>query len=290
MEFSAAVITRNREKDLEEFFRSVLSQSLLPFEMIVIDDGDLETGFLGEYKGEFERKGISFIYFKKREKGTAFSKNAAFELSKKNIVFVFDDDIMLSEAYFKNVMDVWRENKDGKLMGVAGLVGNCRKKSCPEKIFNKIFLLDSKLSWDVTETVFPVWDDNIKKITKGYYAYGCLCSFDKDLAKNILFRQLSPGRAAFEDVDFFLRAKRAGFHFLIAPKALADHKQSKASRDNDFVIGCKESKARKIIFGETAGKNFSDRISFLWSNTGWVLRQILAGNFSKALGSIRGLF
>lgn len=289
MDFSIATITYNREKNLTEFLDSVLEQFLTPNELIIIDDGNLKENFLEEQKRRLKERNISFVYFKKYNKGTALSKNLALKLSKNKIVFIFDDDVILSKDYLEKIIDVWKNNKDNNLAGVGGVIENYREKNIFERVFNKIFLLDSKKSWDVTDLGFAVWDDHIKEIQKGYYLHGCLSSIKKEAGEEILFNQMSEGRDALEDVDFFFRAKKAGHFFLINPDAKIFHKQSRTSRDKDFLIGLKESRNRKIIFKKNVEKNFKNNILFFWSNIGWILRQVLVGNFSKASGMIKGI-
>ena len=295
MEFSIVVPTYNRQNDLKEFLDSLLIQSILPKEVIIVDDGALPKNFVDKKKKIFGNKGISLIYYKKdlkkENRGVARSKNIGLKLLNNKIIFVFDDDIVLLPGYLERIMNIWSKEKGNqKLAGVAGVILNYRKKSILEKFFNQIFRLCSEFSWDVTETGFQVWDDNIKKREKAYYVHGCLASYNKEIAVKIPFRALSSGRTALEDVDFCQRVKKRGYYFIVEPEAKVIHKQSKVSRDKEFTIGFKEGCNRKLIFRDNSKKTIKNYVWFFWSNAGWILRQFLAGHFLKGFGMLRGYF
>ncbi|MCD4694408.1 glycosyltransferase [bacterium] len=296
MKFTVVVPTYNRPKDLSSFLNSVLGQNLLPSEVLIIDDGDLDNEYINKYKIIFKEKNVFLNYYKKdhekERRGLSESKNKALEIASYDIVFFFDDDIIIDDSdYFIKIMDIWKENKDDKLIGVGGLIKRSRKKTKFEKVYNKIFLLDSGgFSWNVTKTGFQVWDEYIKEKQKGFYSHGGVSSYRKDLAEEFLFPTFSGGRTGLEDVDFCMRAKARSYFFIIEPGAKVIHNHVKTSRENDFLIGEKESQNRKIIFRSNCKDSFVNRFIFLWNSLGWILRQFLAGNFNKGLGMMRGFF
>jgi GT2 family glycosyltransferase len=294
MNFSVVIPTYNREKDLLGCVESVVRQAILPNEIIIIDDGNLPMEFVDSIKTIFNNSKTSFRYYKKEHfnepRGLSESKNIGLKIASNEILFILDDDLILEGDFFKEIIMVWQENKDDKLIGVAGIIKNNRKKSMVERIYNKIFGLTSKYSWDVNSVGFQVWNDGIQKKEKGYYAHGGVCSYSKNLAQKLIFTTFSGGRTALEDVDFCLRAKNRGYYFIIEPKARVLHKQSPASKEKNFLIGFKESYNRKIIFKNNCRKSIRNFFWFYWANIGWILRQFLVGHFSKGAGMIKGLF
>lgn len=294
MNFSVAIPTYNRKEDLKKCLNSILKQTILPSEILVIDDGDLPKEFINEEEKIFENCKINFEHYKKDHpkefRGLSESKNIALKIASNKVLFILDDDLILRDKFFEKIMKIWIGNKDQKLIGVAGLIENNRKKSILERIYNKIFGLESKCSWDINPVGFQVWDEGIKKREKGYYAHGGTCSYDKNLAQKLGFVTFSGGRTALEDVDFCLRAKNQGYHFIVEPEARVIHKQSRVSRENNFLMGFKEGCNRKIIFKQNCQKNIKNYLWFWWANIGWILRQFLARHFSKGAGMIKGLF
>ena len=296
MKFSVIIPTYNREKDLGDCLNSILRQILLPSEVLIVDDGELPSIFIDEFKEKFKNRGIRFIYYQKdhskERRGSSESRNIGFKMVSQRIVFILDDDVILDDDFFEKIIEVWRENKNPKLIGVAGIIKNYRKKSKLEKFYNKIFGLSSKYLWDVNEAGFQVWDDGIRKREKGYYAHGGDggCSYNKDLVQRLNgFKIFEGGRGANDDVEFCLKAKKAGYYFIIEPNAKTFHKQSLSNREKNFLIGFKESYYRKIIFSLYCKKDFWHKIWFCWANIGWILRQFLSGHFTKLLGMVFGL-
>jgi GT2 family glycosyltransferase len=137
-----------------------------------------------------------------------------------------------------------------------------------------------------------VWDDGLTRREKGYYTHGGggASSYRKNLVQEVGgFSTFSGGRTALEDVDFSLRAKNLGYHSIMEPSARVLHKQSRQSREKQYLIGCKESQNRKSIFANNCRKSWLRYLRFYWANLGWILGQMALGNFSRAFGMVRGL-
>jgi len=295
MNFSIAIPTYNREKDLEECLNSILEQTVLPSEILIVDDGELAIDFINLFKNKAEQKNIIFNYYKKNhlveKRGLAESKNIIFRIASSEIFFILDDDLILDKNFFENIMKTWEKSDNKNLIGVGGIIVNSRKKIFLEKIYENFFGLNSKFIWDINDVGFQVWNDKISKETKGFYSHGGVCSYKKTLVNKVGdFYTFQGGRTALEDVEFCLRAKKMGYYFIINPEAKVIHKQSKISREKEIEIGFKESFNRRIIFQKHCKKSLKNYLWFYWANIGWILKQFLAGHFNRGIGMIKGLF
>lgn len=294
MKFSVVIPTYNREEDLKKCLNSILHQTVLPSEIIIIDDGNLLEIFIQNWEINFSHKKINFIYYKKNHKierrGLSESKNKALDLVKNELFFILDDDTFLENYFFETIIQIWETKAgDNCLIGVGGIIKNHRKKFILEKYFYIFFGIYSKYSWDVNKVCFQIWDEDIKEQSFGYYAHGGVCSYNLDKVKKLKFSTFSGGRTALEDVDFCIRAKKMGYHFVIEPKAQLYHYPSLISREGKFLMGYKEGCNRKIIFKSIYEKpNIFLWFWFFWANLGWTLRQFLVGNFGKGLGMTKG--
>lgn len=294
MKFSIAIPTYNRQKDLEKCLDSIFEQTILPNEIIVIDDGDLPVESIENYITKFLLKDCRFVFYKKNKKierkGLSESKNKALDIVTNDKLFFLDDDVVLDRNFCKEIMQVWEKNRDDQfLVCVGGIIENRRKKIKIEEYFNVFFGISSKYHWDVNKVGFQVWDEEIKETSLGYYSHGGVCSLDVKKAKNLKFTTFSGGRTGLEDVDFCLRAKNKGYHILIEPKARLFHYPSVLTREKEYFTGFKESSNRKIIFKyNNHKKNIFLYIWFIWANIGWISRQFLALNFTKGIGMING--
>lgn len=293
MKFTIVIPTYNREHDLANCLNSILIQTLVPNEIIVIDDGNLENGYISNWQSICFKGGISFVYYKKNHeiepRGSSESRNKALELISNEIFFILDDDVVLENNFCKDVMLVWQNSDNEKLIGVGGIIKNRRKRYRFEKIYNIVFGLSSKYDWDVNKACFQVWNEEIESLSKGYYTHGGACSYCLNKTRELNFTTFSGGRTALEDVDFCLRAKHKGYHFLIQPQAQLYHYPSKVSRESMYLMGYKEGYNRKMIFkSQYKNPSLYIRTWFLWANIGWILRQFLIGNFRKGVGTVRG--
>ena len=291
MHFSVLIPTYNRPADLLACIDSIAMQSELPTQCIILDDGELPEGELALVRKKLGP--IALTYYRKNHererRGLSESKNIGLTLAQEDIVFIFDDDIVLEQDFFSSVMEVWTTLDEERLMGVGGIITNLRGRSGLEKLYNAVFLLTARSTWDITPVGFQVWDEVMESREEGYYVHGGLSSLRKSRAARFPFNTFKGGRTALEDVDFCMRAKHAGYHFYMEPRARAVHNTSSQSREGHFDSGVKESANRKEIFRNNAKQCVLHRLWFGWSSFGWILRQFLAGNFHKGTGMLVGL-
>lgn len=96
----------NGEKYLERFLRSILNQTYSKLELILINDGstDCTEKIVAEYKDEFEKKKIPFIYKYQKNLGQAAALNVGLKLfSGEYLTWIDSDDEILPEFIEKKV-------------------------------------------------------------------------------------------------------------------------------------------------------------------------------------------
>ena len=294
MMFSVIIPTYNREKELTDCLNSILLQDRLPKELILIDDGELSLSFLKTWTKKAKQHHVSFLYHKKdlkiSSRGSSQSRNLGISKVSTEIVVILDDDLILFPNFFLSLLTSWKQNTEEHLLGIGGVIQNSRKISFFEKIFHHFFGLSSSCVWNVNEVGYQSWDDSITKMTTGFYAHGGVCAYQTKALQSLGgFTEFCEGRNALEDVDFFLRAKQAGWHVLLDPSAKVIHAQTKTSRDSDFLTGKKEMTNRIALFKLHIQQIKQKKIWFFWCTTGWILRQLFTCHFSYACGLLFGL-
>ncbi|MBI4244698.1 MAG: glycosyltransferase family 2 protein [Planctomycetes bacterium] len=289
MDVSVVIPTKDRTEDLLCCIRSIAAQTHLPAEVIVIDDGQLPDEALVAIRQICGGTSIIFYYFKKDIPSCAESRNIGTAHAKSAFILILDDDTILDESYIETLIsDCSSQRGDLRFGGVSGAISDARPQSLLEFCFAKFFFLSSPHAWDVTDWGFQAWDNSMRDSGKAYYLYGGTCLYRKTVLERVPFRNLSPGRTALVDVDFFMRAKRLGYYFLRNPSAKITHTESPTARDSDYMIGKKEGFNRCAIYRDNGIKNAKNNIKFIWASIGWVLRQFLIGKFTKGLGLIIG--
>lgn len=291
--FSVAIPTKDRANELIETIRSISQQSIPPTEVLIIDDSRLLDSTLESVR-RLLHKHTHLRYICKNLTdafpGSAASKNLALNECRWDVVFILDDDVYLESRFFENALTLLtRASEDSGVLGVGGVVTNARSKRPLELLYNWFFLLTSTEDWDITNVGFQVWDDKIQRVAKGYYIHGCIACLIKSKAIRIGYRNLSKGRTALEDVDFCLRAKQEGYHFLLSPYVRAVHSQTRQSRERKLQQGVKTTRNRRKIFQDNVEKTLRTRMWFFWSMFGWILRRFLCGDIICGIGMLKGL-
>lgn len=296
---SIVIPTYNREKDLIKCIESIVAQTKLPTEVIVIDDGNISdsTKNLLHFLLEKSHK-IIFKYFKKDKPGLAESKNLGAKASKGDIVLFLDDDVILERNYLENLITIWAENqKDKKLAGISGFAKNLKGKSLLEKMFDRVFCLYSSAPWAILPWGFQTWSYDLKEEKKTDWIPGYNSSFKKEIFNEYQFKSLQSGRTALEDIEFCWKLKKEGYYFIVTPSLKLIHNESLAGREKAFATGYKEGFNRCLIFKIHAKKNLKNYICFLIASIGWILRHWLAiflepknylYHFSYGLGLLKG--
>jgi glycosyltransferase involved in cell wall biosynthesis len=281
-------------KDLLACMGSVVTQSELPAEILIVDDGELDAPTLSILQTMVkDARGPVFRYYKKdhrhEPRGLSESKNIGLSLVKHPICFIFDDDVVLHTDFIRATMAVWQKKDNEHLLAVGGIISNNRRKSYWESFYNKLFCISSSYTWDVSATGYQVWDDYISVVTKGFYTHGGACSVHVGRSRQFPFRPFRGGRTALEDVTFYATAKQAGFHVYIEPEAKLVHNHTLAAREGQFKEGLKEGANRVYIMRLYGPSGFGFQVRKVWATCGWILRQFLVGHLGKACGMIYGI-
>jgi len=126
MKVSAIIPTKNRTDDLKECLDTLLMQTLLPDEVIIVDNStnDETEQYIKDWKNS---AGFKLIYIKQIEGGTAVLRNIGIDNSIGDIIFLLDDDIVLDKEYIAIIMDIFTGDTAKEIGGITGL-GGCDLK------------------------------------------------------------------------------------------------------------------------------------------------------------------
>jgi glycosyltransferase involved in cell wall biosynthesis len=132
--------TFNRADLIGESLDSVLSQSYLNWECIIVDDGSTDT--TESVVEAYLKKDKRFRYFYKENGGAASAKNVAIEHSKGVYILPLDSDDLLDASLISKAVKVFEKNQDISLVySEAKLFGYKNEKwNIPEYDY-KLFLV-----------------------------------------------------------------------------------------------------------------------------------------------------
>ncbi len=123
---SVIIPTYHRPAELTMALRSILAQSRMPDELIVVDDGDLPELPL---RAELETTGLVCRFLRKDKPGLTESRNLGIARSRGDVILFVDDDVELLPDYVQQVAAVYERDVGGEIDGVGGVILNHKSLS-----------------------------------------------------------------------------------------------------------------------------------------------------------------
>jgi glycosyltransferase involved in cell wall biosynthesis len=117
---SVIIPVYNSEKTIKECLLSVIKQTILPYEIIVVDDGSSDRSLLISSEFKNTQKLINLRIIKQTNGGPSKARNTGIRNSKGNwIAFLDSDDIWLPNK-LEEQLKILNINKECKLIGTNG--------------------------------------------------------------------------------------------------------------------------------------------------------------------------
>jgi len=226
MNISVIIPTVGRESDLIEVIQSIEENVIKPFEILIIDQGDIKQKKLINFN-------LNLKLIKINKKSIAQARNIGIELAKGDIVSFLDDDVILKKNYFKEILESFKKYK--KVMIVQGKIINYQNKR-KNDIFWGLFLGPGsvKKSNYIRLTNFENISYKSHTDSEQYcmWASGGNMNVRKKVFNYEKFDSKLIRYSSGEDVDFSYRVyKRFGINsILFQPKARLVHKTTPSGR------------------------------------------------------------
>ncbi|MCX8182316.1 MAG: glycosyltransferase family 2 protein [Candidatus Methanomethyliaceae archaeon] len=135
MRISTIIPTYNRPKALERCLKSILKQTLLPAEVIVVESGPFNVAkeVVNRYKEKFGQLAIELKYFRNLEGSLTIAKELGIQNASFEIVSFLDDDMIIHKDYYKAIMEVYE-----RVPYTLGVMGKNVEKMGKRKILSKL--------------------------------------------------------------------------------------------------------------------------------------------------------
>ena len=276
---SVIIPTYNRPAELRNTIESILKQTQKPYEIIIVDDGDLKAL---PFEKESKNVGIKYIYYKKDRPGLTESRNKGIELAKGSIIFFLDDDVILSPNYIEEILSVYNNDRKRVVGGVGGIITNHNRpgfKDRLRKIFEVFFLISGFNEGRVLPsgfcTEFGDTGLQIKKLKAVNFLSGGVCSFRKKIFDEFSFnteKYLNYGLG--EDKDFSYKVSKK-YKLFVNPNAQVLHLESPIMRTHKFKEGQMILMDRYIFFKQHVKKGWWSWLLFYYAVFGYFSGKIL---------------
>lgn len=275
---SIIIPTYNRPESLKKCILSILEQTVIPNEIIIIDDGNLSNIPL---KNKLSQAGIDCLYVKKDVPGLTESRNIGVKVSTGEIVFFLDDDVVLFRNYLEEILKIYYHDERENIAGVGGLIANIPPLKWYEYIQNAYYIVflnkgikEGRVLKSGFCTELGITEFRLKHVSSVDFLSGGVCSYRRWVFEEFNFTDKYRENALGEDKDFSLRVSKK-YRLLVNPLAKLFHYNSpemrpdKRERGEKFIIG------KYLTFKNLVKKRWWDWIFFYYALFGYVLLHFL---------------
>lgn len=288
---SIVVCTRNRLDDIIRFFDSVAVQTVLPNELIVVDSSDTPLNEHPHFISKFNNAVFknSVLKYEHAKPGLTYQRNIGVKLSQSDIIYFFDDDVVLNPGYIQEMNQVFESYP--RYGGGMGSVTNITPKQ--NNIYRVLrvcfFLQRDYASGFFTVSGMPTHCYGLKNFKDVEVLGGCCMAYRSSVFKNHRFDENLCRYAYMEDCDF---SRRISYEvpLFFNPQAQLQHYPSLLNRD--AIIDNKAMYMRNyryLFFKNIYSRNRLKIIAHWWSILGLFVEALIARKGSYIKGYWQGL-
>ncbi|WP_235271643.1 glycosyltransferase family 2 protein [Methanosarcina mazei] len=268
--------TYNRAKDLEDCLDSLFIQTVLPFEIIVVDNADnLETEKLINEKYIRNTNQISVKYIKNGKLNSAnIARNIGADNSFGDFLLFLDDDIVLDPNFIEEIINVFQQYPQAA--GVQGYIKN-RMMSPLSNFVEKLFFLNYSLKNHnkLLPSMQDVHADPLTEVIRCQWLMaGCTC-YKKSIFHNFRFDNNLFKYCSGDDADISYRIYKMHPHSLYqTPYATLIHKVSDKGRPSSKEVIITGQVYHTYLFFKNIDQNFRNKLIFVWSRIGLIITKM----------------
>lgn len=276
--------TKNRPNDLKKAIESLLLQTRLPDELIIVDQSDDYESKLIVDKNFLNYFNCNLIYIHNRNiKGLVDAKHVGVEKSLGDIICFIEDDVVLEAEYLKQIELGF--SKKSNMIGCSGVITNPPKIIFFYKFLFKIF--HRGIFKDKRIDVHKKYNGYNNNFIMSNMLSGGVSAWRREVFENVKFDMVN-GFHMLEDIDFSTRvAKHFGNCLYINPNVRLAHYSSQTNRD---VLDIRQRrKVRECFTYYKKRKDWSSAtISFYWLLIGMLLEALFLSFSCVSLKPIHG--
>lgn len=275
---SIIIPTLNRASSLARTLGFISKSSILPDEVIIIDQSPIDTA--EKIKELCDSQTLKIKYIHVTEPSSSKSRNIGLELCKNDIAIFMDDDVDIGIDTIRNILILFRDNSISMVGGIDS--GSPPKKlSLPSLIFFRSSFF-KRYKGHVSMAGYGVFPQNPQGETPTEWAMGFFFAIRKSLAQKwgLKFDENLKYYAYAEDLDFtyryFLKSREENLKCIMSTAATVLHNVSREyrlpSRQRTFIEICH----RRYLMARH-GNTVLRQLIMLWSDIGAALMRAKRG-------------
>lgn len=263
---SVIIPTKNRSADLLIAFRSLLRQTVLPIQIVVVDQSP-DDGAVSSLKAELcgiRCVRLDYVHDPSLN-GAAAARNRAMDQATGDIWLFLDDDVELESDFIQRLLEGYERHTDAG--GISGIITNYPIPPAASRLWTATFVRG--LFHDERQPIY--WESErlrnsepieVRKFTSA------LMSFRASVIRDVRFDSNYPGALA-EDVEFCCQLP-TGTLMLILPQARLVHNRSPANRVRSHWLRI-HAESSYYLYERHFKKQIGSRLHFTWLKTGYAL-------------------
>jgi GT2 family glycosyltransferase len=264
---SLIIATKDRPGTLQDTLATVLEQTILPAEVIVVDQSKTSetrdvVARLAEVAKQSGHVEPQFVYLCDPSlNGAGAARNLGIESAHCPILLFLDDDVLLENSFLAEILAVYSQHSDVGM--VSGIISNYQKPSFREGFFERFFCIGAfrderlPLYWNADALRYsePI---PIRKVS------GCVMSVSRSALGSERFNSNYRGRG--EDVDVSWRVSER-FPTLLTPRARLTHLCTNVGRVREHWITSVVT-SQYYLYYRHWNAGITNRICFFWFHCG----------------------
>ena len=283
---SLVIPTKNRANDLMTLVDSIMNQSLMPDELIIIDQSDTPKSKELVQNKLRDVSNPKLIYILDPNiKGLVDAKRYGTSISSHELVCFLDDDLILDDHFLKQIVKPFQF--DTKILGSSGVFINFPMRS---KLYSVMYSLFHKgIFSDPRPQVFRKYEGYTNPLLSTNVLWGGITIWNVDVLKKVPFDNKN-FLFMMEDFDYSAKVRKSlGNNFFINPNARAIHNHSDVNRASET-----DQEARKIseyiAYYKKRKTNFIDLIHLIWLMIGLFLHVLFMSLKVRNIKLIKAFF
>lgn len=285
---SVVICTKDRYIDIIETVKSILTQTILPNELVIIDQSSgnrIEKAIRNLLSKRGKKKEFFKYIHNPKISGLTTARNVGIQESVGDIILFLDDDVILENDFFAQIMEI--HERDPSIGGVGGVVTNYKASFIRQLLFRTFYVGPFK---DERQKIY--WNLNkygkFDIITTSKIGGG-LMSFKRGFLSDIKFDENFRGYSLGEDFDFSYRFSLR-HKLVINPNARLYHKGSPKNRGNFKKYTEARICTLFYFFKKNLNKELCNCLCFFWAITGDLVFGFLASVSKKTIAPLVGVF
>ena len=284
--------TRNRVADIIPCLESLVLQTALPQEIIVVDSSDRSLQEYDSFKTIFNNdrfSGVSLRYIHTTP-GLTYQRNKGIELCTSDIAHFLDDDVVLTSHYLASMRMLFEENPE--YAGGMGTITNIpvQARLNWHRALRYLFLLQRDYaSGNFTSSGMPTHAYGTQKVKSVEVLGGCCMAYRSWVFKNHIFDEQLKRYGFIKDCDF---SRRVSYNhpLFYNPHARLAHYPSSSNRDGIIDNRAMYIKHYRYLFYKNIYPQNRMKILLLWwSILGLFVEAIVTRNRAYLKGYVQGL-